>query len=166
MGTDLTTTAKPSRIARNACETSTVNSASVNSSSTLGNFPARTKISHLQTMLDLVNKNCSNATSNSRKTLSTREKSSTRTSTLSGRPDQTALTTETQTTAHPTAASQSSTCAAEAMIDPTTGSASTRTSAALKVNPAELSLQMSPAKHLEKLISHSRKYSSESILLI
>merc|ERR1712037_716474 len=76
------------------------------------------------------------------------------------------LTTETQTTAHQTAASQSSTCAAEDTIDPTTGSASTRTSAALKVNPAELSLQMSPAKHLEKLISHSRKYSSESILVI
>merc|ERR1712176_1423020 len=104
-------TARPSKIARNAFETSTVNSASVNSSSTLGNFPEEAKISHLQTMLDLANKNCSSATSNSRKTLSTREKSSTPTITLSGRPNRTASTTETQTTAHPTAASQSSTCA-------------------------------------------------------
>ena len=114
----MTTTAKHSKIARSACETSTVNNASENSSSTLGSTPEKKDLSRLRTISDPASKNYSSAMSNSRTILSTRETSSTTTSTPSGPSESLALTTETPTTAHPTAVSQSTTSAAEATIDP------------------------------------------------
>ena len=114
----MTTNAKPSRIARSACATSTATSASENSSNTLGNIPAKLAPSRLKMTLGHANKNSSSAMSNSLRILSTRSTFSTTTSTLSGPSENLALTTETQTTALPTAVSQSSTCAAEATIDP------------------------------------------------